>query len=312
MAGLSEPTSAGVGALTAADVAAAARLSAGVGWNQDEADWARLVALHPEGAFAARQGGELVGTATLVRYGGALAWLGMVIVREDLRGQGLGGQLVDAALASWTPPAGAAVGLDATSLGAPLYRRKGFETVAHIDRWVGALRAPEAGGEAAGVAHEARGLQDGGEAPRRAVAARAAGPADVPALARLDAAATGVDREALLARLASEPGTAVCLVERDGEPVAHAALRTGRERLHVGPVVAADGTALHAVLAAVAERAAGREVFLDAVRSGARSRTLEAWGLRVARSLERMLRPAVPGRAMLDERVVAATGFEWG
>ena len=72
------------------------------------------------------------------------------------------------------------------------------------------------------------------------------------------------------------------------------------------------GVLLHAVLAAVAERAAGREVFLDAVRSGARSRTLEAWGLRVARSLERMLRPAVPGRAMLDERVVAATGFEWG
>src|SRR5690606_2327888 len=86
-----------------------------------------------------------------------------------LRGQGLGGQLVDAALASWTPPAGAAVGLDATSLGAPLYRGKGVGTVAHIDRLVGALRGAEVGGDAAGFGLVVRGVLVEGEGvrPRR-------------------------------------------------------------------------------------------------------------------------------------------------
>src|SRR5690606_2219197 len=129
-----------LGRLTPGDVPAAARLSAGVGWNQDEADWARLLAVNPEGGFAAWLGDELVGTATLVRHGDLLAWLGMVIVREDVRGRGVAGRLVEAALAGWSPPPGGAVGLDATELGAPVYLRRGFEAVAAIDRWVGVLR----------------------------------------------------------------------------------------------------------------------------------------------------------------------------
>ena len=286
MAELRGPGEARVEPLTPRDVPAAARLSAGVGWNQVEADWERLLAVAQGGVFGARLGGELVGTASLARHGDRLAWLGMVIVREDLRGRGLGGRLVEAALASWTPPAGGAVGLDATELGAPVYLRRGFEPVAAIDRWTGVLRAP------AGSA-----------------AAREAGPEDLEAIAALDAAATGVDRRRLLGRMLSEPGTAVFVAEGAR---AYGALRPGRARWHVGPVVAEDEEALGAVLAAVAERAAGREVFLDAVRSEARREVLTRLGLGAVRELRRMLRPARPELAMLDERVLAATAFEWG
>src|SRR5690606_23392560 len=86
VARLTHPAGLEVGRLTLADVPAAAALSAAIDWNQDEADWRRLVELHPEGCVAARLDGELVGTATLVRYPGVshdgpkeLAWLGMVI-----------------------------------------------------------------------------------------------------------------------------------------------------------------------------------------------------------------------------------------
>lgn len=290
MAGLSDHAGVRLGRLTPGDVPAAARLSAGVGWNQDEADWARLLAVNPEGGFAAWLGDELVGTATLVRHGDLLAWLGMVIVREDVRGRGVAGRLVEAALAGLSPPPGGAVGLDATELGAPVYLRRGFEAVAPIDRWVGVLRTLS------------------GASP----SVRQAGPGDQEALARLDAAATGVDRRRLLERLLAEPGTAVLVAEAGGRAVAYAALRGGRERLHVGPVVAADEAACEAVLDAVAERAAGREAFVDAVRAPWRAQVLERRGLSVARSLQRMLRPALPALAMTGERVLAAAGFEWG
>src|SRR5690606_21782784 len=198
--------------LEPADVAAAARLSAVVGWNQNEADWERLVTLHPEGAFAVRDEDGLVGTATLVRYGDRLAWLGMVIVAPERRGEGLGAALIDRALAAAVP--GSTVGLDATDLGAPLYLRRGFVSVGSVQRWAGVLVPVAADVGSDGVARQAE-------------------PADLDSLATFDIAACGVDRRPLLARLLAEPATSVWVVQRGGAPVAYAALRSGRERLHV-------------------------------------------------------------------------------
>ncbi len=281
-----------LGVLGAADVPAAAALSRSVGWNQDEADWGRLVALHPEGALAARADGELVGTATLVRYGKALAWLGMVIVDPRRRGEGIGAALLDAALAQLAPDD--VVGLDATDLGAPLYERRGFARVGAIERWSGAL-VPPAGG-----------------APVPGTAVRRAAPEDAAALAAFDRSVAGVDRGDLLARLLAEPGTEVLAAVRAEAVVAYAASRTGRERRHVGPVVAADGAALVGVLNAVAAALSGAEVFLDAVQSQDRTLRLEDWGLEVARTLGRMVRPAGADVALLGPGLVAAMGFEWG
>jgi hypothetical protein len=110
----------------------------------------------------------------------------MVIVHPERRGQGIGGQLVDAALAGRRARV---VGLDATELGAPIYERRGFVTVGHIDRWAGELQTAPANGRLDG--------------------ARQAAPADIDSIARFDAALSGVDRAALIARLVGEPETAV-------------------------------------------------------------------------------------------------------
>ncbi|HZJ10763.1 MAG TPA: GNAT family N-acetyltransferase [Trueperaceae bacterium] len=305
MAGLSPAPGVRLDRLSKADVAAAAALSASIGWNQDEADWRRLVDLHPEGAVAARRQGELVGTATLVSYegvapvatAGALAWLGMVIVSPDARGQGIGSAVMDAALASWSAPQGGVVGLDATEFGAPLYERRGFQTVATIDRWAGRLAVRPAG----------------------AVRVRLAGPADLASLTALDRAETGFDRASLLEHLAAEESATLVVAERAGEPIGYAAIRSGRSHRHVGPLVTRDLAAVEPLLYQIAEYADGLPVFLDSVRGALLATRFEAFGLSVVRTLQRMTkvaqatdptRPATP--VMAATSVVAATGFEWG
>lgn len=302
MVGLSQLGRASLRPLEVSDVEAATALSSGVGWNQDSNDWLRLITLHPAGAIGAWRAGALVGTATLVTYGERLGWLGMVIVAPRERGHGLGAALIDAALAGSAVASDAVVGLDATDFGAPLYERRGFETVAIIERWSGVV---------GGLRHE----------QRSTAAVRRAADVDLPRLVAFDRTASGVDRSTLLARLLQETNTVVVIAEASDEPVAFAALRTGRTRSHLGPLVATDFAAAGAVIAAVADyQGANRvedetprpatEVYLDAVQVPERSRWLAEQGFTVDRSLKRMARPAEP--VLCSSALVAATGFEWG
>lgn len=274
--------------LTRPDSPAALALSTAVGWNQTQADWQRMMALHPEGVLGAWRGNHLLGTATLVSYVGEVAWLGMVIVSPDERGQGIGSLLVDAALNSAELPANAVIGLDATEFGAPLYERKGFETVAQIDRWAGILQPVEA----------------------ESMRVSRALPTDLEQIASLDRFACGVDRSRLLEAFLSETDTVVMAVQDDGVVHAYGVLRAGLTRSHVGPLVAPDSATLGAVISGLAGHAGNEPVYLDAVRLPGRTALLESFGLSVSRTLLRMARPSQ--LVMSGNSVVAATAFEWG
>jgi len=305
--------------LTPKDAAAGEALAASVGWNQDAQDWRRLIALHPTTVVGAWSEGRLVGTATLAVYGDALAWLGMVIAHPEFRGRGIGAAVVDAVLATPEAKKVATIGLDATSAGAPLYRRRGFATVGTVERWVGVLRAGE------------------GEAGAPAVRVRSAVPQDVDAIRNYDRAAAGVDRGRLLVHLVGEPGVRAWLAEREGGPVGYAMLRPGRARAHLGPVAAEDDAVFAALLAAVGGSGAdsargsvgesvgeaagdstrGIEVFVDTVRHEGGGDRLAQAGLSVTRTLERMTRgrggaATAAGAALDGPRLKAATALEWG
>jgi len=284
-----------LGQLTHGDVDQAAALSRGVGWNQTPDDWQRLLTLAPDGVFGAFEAGRLVATSSVVAYGGALAWIGMMIVDAAYRGRGLGKRLLDAALASPTVPPGATIGLDATDMGAPLYRGRGFVDVDPIDRWGGVLRAPPARGGTAAAG----------------TAARAVEPAEVGSLAAWDAVRTGTDRSALVAHLLRNAEARAHVVTRGGDVVGYAVVRPGRTHRHLGPVVADDAVAFDALLAALAERLAGAAVFADVVRGDFTDAAFARAGLRVERRLVRMTR--VTARRVLSGAPIWATaGLEWG
>ena len=134
--------------------------------------------MNPAGCFAVEAEGAVVATTTTIRYGTRLAWIGMVLTHPEFRGRGFARALMQRALDDLSDVE--TVKLDATEMGAPLYRQLGFVDECPMERW---LRAP---GMAA--ACDAAAYVPGGP---------------------LDQEAFGADRSALLQRLAGiESGSA--------------------------------------------------------------------------------------------------------
>lgn len=117
--------------LESRDVAGAMRLVEAADWNQTEEDWGRLLAWAPESCWGMFAGEELVATTTAVRYSTGVVWVGMVLTDVEWRGRGLATRLVEETLRMEA----ACFRLDATAMGAPLYRKLGFVDERPIERW---------------------------------------------------------------------------------------------------------------------------------------------------------------------------------
>jgi len=111
--------------LTADDIPAGLRLCRIAGWNQLAADWELFLRVSPRGCRAAVQNGKVVGTVTTVNYENRFAWVGMVLVDPETRGQGVGTRLLQEAMSILRGIP--SIRLDATPQGRPVYRWLGFE-----------------------------------------------------------------------------------------------------------------------------------------------------------------------------------------
>jgi GNAT superfamily N-acetyltransferase len=249
-----------------ADLPLGLRLSRQAGWNQTEADWRRLLALQPDGSFAAEWQGVACGTALALLFG-PVAWVAMVLVDEALRGRGIGTALMRHVLAFLDGRGIKTVRLDATPLGRPLYERLGFVEQFCLARYDGMLPPAPA---VAGV--------------------ETAPPKEWDQLAALDATITGTDRRRVLVSLfAEQPGQVRCF-RRGGEAVGFLAARPGARATHLGPCLV-DAEAGPLLLDDAGHRLAGQRVFLDVpAANAAAARWAEGRGLVVQRHLTRMVR----------------------
>lgn len=106
-------------------------LSTEANWNQVRADWLDLFARAD--CFGLELEGHIIATATSLPHPQGVAWIGMVLVRESQRGHGYARRVFEAALDA--AAASRYVGLDATELGEPVYRKFGFEVTGEVSRW---------------------------------------------------------------------------------------------------------------------------------------------------------------------------------
>ena len=123
--------------LLAGDLVAADRLRDQAGWNQAPGDWQRLLAWQPGGCFVAEDpDGQVDGTVTTTPYSGApsSAWVGMVLVDQSVRRQGLGRALLTRAVEWLEHHDVGMIGLDATPVGKTLYDQTGFADVYTLQR----------------------------------------------------------------------------------------------------------------------------------------------------------------------------------
>ena len=110
-------------------------LSGSAGWNQTEQDWRRMLELSPELCLGIALDGKLVASATALCYGTTLAWIGMVLTLPEYRGRGLARRLLQELLGQLRERGIGQIKLDATDLGAKLYREFGFVDEQPVERW---------------------------------------------------------------------------------------------------------------------------------------------------------------------------------
>src|SRR5882762_6634448 len=113
----------------------ALRLSTQAGWNQNAQDWRRIYYLCDDSCFAGKIEGQLVATGAVVPYGNKCGWISVMLVDEKYRRRGYGEAMLNRLLRTADEMGLEWMGLDATEMGEPLYRKKGFRPVGGVDRW---------------------------------------------------------------------------------------------------------------------------------------------------------------------------------
>jgi ribosomal protein S18 acetylase RimI-like enzyme len=122
--------------MTTEDIPQAMQLKDAARWNQTSADWLRFLSGNPEGCFVASVEGRIVGTSASIVYEGKLAWIGMVIVDPQYRGQGIGTTLLQYVIRYLDSRRIQCMKLDATPHGKPVYQKFGFVSEYEIERWM--------------------------------------------------------------------------------------------------------------------------------------------------------------------------------
>lgn len=237
-----------------------------------------LLRLAPAGCFAVDCDDRLVASATLLSYGASLAWLGMVLTLPAYRGRGFARALVEHALAYADHCRIAAVKLDATQQGLPLYKTLGFREEEPIERWVAhdIVAAPAAIGDASLTGEQ---------------------------VVHMDSHAFGVPRPELIQSLLSRGRRFTCA---DGFLLS----RPGAVASYLGPCVAqSESSARKLVVECL--RQSGGSWFWDLLPANPRVVAMaQALGFQRARQLVRMVR----GNNVASERTRswAIAGFEIG
>jgi GNAT superfamily N-acetyltransferase len=281
--------------MTVDDIPEGMRLKDLAGWNQTAADWERFLSVGPEGCFVAEREGRVVGTSTTIVYEGRFAWIGMVLVEQQFRGQGIGTALLKRAIHYLDSQNVPCMKLDATPQGRVLYEKLGFVNEYDIERWM-LKREPE-------------------RDSRAGILPVNGGPGIVTAIEdvlRLDREILGADRSGLLRSL-TETAPDFTLVSRVETEVAGYALgRRGSLADHLGPWMARNEDVAATLLDEFLSRSRSDLVFVDCLRENSWAPSLvKARGFEFSRPLTRMFRGTNkhPGQ---PELLCAALGPEFG
>lgn len=211
--------------------------AASEGWNPGLNDAECFWRQDPEGFFGAVVDGQLVGSVSAVRYQGGFAFVGLFLVREQHRGQGLGRALTAAMLPH---VAGCVIGLDGVVAQQENYQASG-----------------------AVYAHRNRRYQGigGGEAPAGLVDL---GVVAFEELLALDTRCFLVPRPEFLRTWIDQPGhRGLAALGADGRPTGYGVLRPCRQGFKIGPLFAADPDQARALARGLLALAPGQPVFLD-------------------------------------------------
>ena len=268
------------------EISIAVEWAAAEGWNPGLADAACFSTVDPDGFLIGELEGAPVATISCVNYGATFAFLGLYIVRKDVRGCGYGLHIWNAALAHAGPRV---IGLDGVVAQQQNYKKSGFKSACANVRYGGTVAAPDA--QRAGVIAMA-------EVPLALVEA-------------YDATVFPAPRAAFLRAWIGSPGHVGRALVRDGQLAAWGVMRPCRKGSKIGPLVSDDRDAAEAVLAALLTSAGSGEIFLDVPNVNRDALALaQNLGLAPVFETARMYTGPIPPLRL--ERVFGVTTLELG
>ena len=278
-------------------------MAAAEGWNPGAGDAAAFWDADPEGFLGVERDGELVGGVSAVATAGAQGFIGLFLVRPDLRSQGLGGPVFARAVESLRDRLGpdAPIALDGVMEREDYYSRQGFVRC-HVSRRM------EGTGAAALAAWPPSWPADAAEA-LRVVPLAALAFDDVVAF---DAQHYGAARPDFLRRwITPAGGLALGAVDPDGSLRAAGVVRPCVTGFKVGPLFALDAGAARLVLRGLLEHVGAATVVLDVPDVNADAVALAAaLGWTEVFGCVRMVLGPVP--ALPWDRIYGLTTFELG
>ena len=273
-------------AMTSEDIPQAMQLKDAAGWNQTTADWARFLSASPEGCFVAEYRGDVIGTSATIIYEGRFAWIGMVIVDKQYRGQGIGIALLERAIRFLDSQRVPTMKLDATPQGKPLYEKFGFISEYDIERWMLNRTVKE------NVLENV--------------------PISIEDVLLIDREVFGADRSGLLRSLAQEAPHLTLVDQQEGKITGYSFGRLGSRADHMGPWVAHNEDAAERLLNSFLLRSSRELIFVDCLRLNPWAIPLvKARGFEFSRPLTRMFR-GTNRYAGQVELLCASLGPEFG
>jgi GNAT superfamily N-acetyltransferase len=280
--------------MTKADIPAGVRLKEIAGWNQTAADWKRFLEASPQGCFVAEHDGRLCGTATTISFENRLAWIGMVLVDPEYRGQGIGTRLLARAIEYLNDLKITAIKLDATPQGKPLYEKLQFVAEYEIERWTLRRSASEMA---------KRSDLDSQEPLSQEL---------LESIFEADKESFGADRSSLLKSLHRDAPEFTAGIWNVRAIEGYALGRRGSFADHLGPWMARNAATARYLLETFLARSTREVVVVDSLKSNAvAGELLKSFGFSFSRPLTRMYRGRNdhPGR---PELLCAILGPEFG
>jgi GNAT superfamily N-acetyltransferase len=254
------------------DIAAGMRLKEIAGWNQTASDWKCFLKASPAGCFVAEVDGQVRGTAATISYEHRFAWVGMVLVDPEFRGQGIGTRLLEKAIAYLDATKIPAIKLDATPQGRPLYEKLGFTPEYEIARLI--LKRPPKTPDAQPVSQSA-----------------SVDPNQLQAIAAADKELFGASRSDLLCSLHQNAPELTVAEWQNGDLQAYAFGRHGSFADQLGPWMATDSQAARRLLESFLRRCSGERLVVDCFEANQMAGQLvRAQGFHYSRPLTRMYR----------------------
>ena len=225
------------------DIGGAMKLSNAEGWNQTEKDW-KLFVENPENVcMVAECGNKVIGTTTAINYSNQIAWIGMVLVDKEYRGQGVSKSLLTTIFKKLESCK--SVKLDATPDGQQVYKKFDFKDEYLIARMTNLAMKNLPSDDDHDILPEPIQVQH------------------IQEIIALDEIIFGANRTQLIKSLVREYPDKAGLVKRNNRITGFALGRDGNKYHQIGPVVASNITDAKILITKALKKLTNQPIIVD-------------------------------------------------